>query len=463
MFPFTLRKFSRVVVFLHDSFQWYAYIFTYKKPHWETLANTTFASKNSRQLPAGLLEFAEKHNARRARVVLSQNIQKLDNIELPLDATAEELQTVVAFAYAQATGSEFGTVRVVSSFADSFKMGGDSETLFAGGIETTQLEQYEKNCQTSGLIFDGCGILELAAITVGTKYFDETRFLILRRDKGFYMTCASDEMPMTTSGIALSKNSIEDKTRESERTQATARKLNSQKNIPLQVWHTSDVDSQQLDDLKKSIDPTTQLTIADLTQYLEDIAREIANTTEIGAPSNGGALVGLPEKEKDPYRAGTWLFVAAIVLAILLTLITYQKLRSDMHKIKQKSDAWEKLKNERKKVKDNLAAIDNDRKRNEKIIQILNQKNPLPVSLTTIINELKQNMPIYTRLTNIQQAENEELILTGYTFYQEGFFELKTELNQKLLKYKMTTELKSMEKINNSEIQKFILRIYKIE
>ncbi|MDR1477577.1 MAG: hypothetical protein LBJ00_01390 [Planctomycetaceae bacterium] len=464
MFPFTSRKFSRVAVFLHDGCQWYAYVFVYRKLTWDIFERLTCQGKNSRQIPAALFEFAEKYGARRVRVVLPQNVQKLENIELPSDASAEELQTVTALAYSQATGSEFGTVRVAAAFADVFRMGGTSETLFAAGFETAQLEQYDKTCKSSGLQFDGCGVLEMAAVAVGAKYFDDTRFLILRRDKGFYVTCASDDVPMTTSGIALSSNSsVEDKTRESERTQTIARRLNIQKLFPLQVWYTPDVEQRKIDEIRESIDPVTQVTFTELTKYIDDIAREITAATEINAPSNGGAIVGLPEKEKDPYRAGTWLSAAIVVMAIFIILINYQKLRSDINNIKLKNDAWTKLKNERKKLNDKLTALDSDRKRNDKIIQILNQKNPLPTSLNTLLNELKQNMPLYTKLTSIEQLENEELLLTGYTFYQEGFLELRVLLNQKLLKYKMTTELKSMEKIEDSKNQKFILRVHKIE
>ncbi|MDR1289823.1 MAG: hypothetical protein LBK06_01330 [Planctomycetaceae bacterium] len=464
MFPITSRKFSRVAVFLHDGGQWYAYVFIYRKLSWDIVERFTCLGKNSRQLPAVLLEFAEKYGARRVRVVLPQNIQKLENIELPSDASAEELQTVVALAYSQATGSEFGTVRVAATFADTLRMGGTAETLFAAGFDIAQLEQYEKICKNSGLQFDGCGVLEMVAVAVGAKLFDDTRFLILRHDKGFYVTCASDNIPMTTSGIALSSNSYaEDKTRESERTQTIARRLNSQKLFPLQVWFSPDVEPQKIDEIRNSIDPATQVTFTDLTKYLDDIAREITTTTEINAPSNGGAIAGLPEKEKDPYRAGTWLAAVIVITAILLILANYQKLRSDINNVNRKTEAWTKLKNERKKLNDKLTALDSDRKRNEKIIQILNQKNPLPASLNTLLEELKQNMPLYTKLTSIEQLENEELLLTGYTFYQEGFLELRVLLNQKLLKYKMTTELKSMEKIEDSKNQKFILRVYKVE
>ncbi|MDR0390751.1 MAG: hypothetical protein LBH59_02510 [Planctomycetaceae bacterium] len=461
MFPFVSRKFSRVVIFLHDGWQWYAYVFAYNKSCWEVLDQTVCSGKNSRQIPITLLEFAEKLNARRVRIVLSQNLQKLENIELPLDATAEELQTVVALAYSQITGSEYGTVRVVSAFADTFNMGGTPDTLFAAGIETTQLEQYEKTCQNSELQFDGCGILEMAAITVGTKYFEDTRFLILHRDKGFYVTCALDEMPMMTSGIILS-SAIEDKTRDEERTRVATRRLNVQKILPLQIWYTSDVDAKKIDEIKNTIDPETKLTLTPLSNYHLDIAREIATTTEIGIPSTGGAIIGLPEKEKDPHRAGTWLFTIITILAITLTLVTYQKITTDSKSINLKITAWEKLQNERKKLNDKLSTLDSNRIRNEKITQILNQKNPLPVPIVTLLEEINQKMPIYTKLTTIEQIGDDELQITGYTFFQDGFHELRFRLNEKLRKYNMIVELQIFEKVStDTSEQKFILRIHK--
>ncbi|MDR2116175.1 MAG: hypothetical protein LBP87_07325 [Planctomycetaceae bacterium] len=457
-FP-TSGKYSRVAVFLHDGNQWYAYAFAYQKSLWHTLGQTTLPGKNPRQIPPQLLEFAETHKTRRVRLVLPQNIQKLENVDLPYDASPEELQTIVALSFSQTSGQEFGTIRVAAAFADTFHMGGTNETIYAAAFELTQLEQYEKSCQSVGLRFDGCGVLEMAALAAGVRLHDECRFLILKHDAGFYAVGATDQLPMMTSGIALGTQPEEQK-RETERLQGAARRLNAQKSIPLQILYSSGMNEKRIEELQSIIDPETPVSFTDLSEIAEEIAREIATTSESNIPAGGGSLAGLPEKDKSPYRAGTWMFFFAIIFAILFFAATYCKLHSELNTIKTKTAAWEKLRSERKKLKDKLAAIDSQRNKNEKIIKLLNQKNPLPAFLVPLLIELNENMPIYTRLTEIEQIADEELLLTGYTLYQDGFLQLRPRLNQKMSEYHSLVEQKTLEKVPDSNEQKFVLRVY---
>ncbi|MDR3197418.1 MAG: hypothetical protein LBU34_06060 [Planctomycetaceae bacterium] len=457
-FP-TYGKYSRIAVFVHDGNRWYAYAFAYRKSFWHALGHTTLSGKNPRQIPPQLLEFAETHKVRRVRIVLPQTIQKLENVDLPYDAAPEELQTIIALAFSQTTGQEFGTIRVAAAFADTFRMGGTNETLYAAAFELTQLELYEKLCQPAGLRFDGCGVLEMAALAAGVRMHDESRFLILKRDTGFYAVGATDQLPMMTSGIALGTQPEEHK-RETERLQGAARRINAQKSIPLQILYSSGMDEKRIEELQSIIDPETPVSFTDLSEIAEEIAREIAATPEPNLPAGGGALAGLPEKEKSPYRAGTWMFFFALFFAVFFTAATYYKLQSDLNTINTKTAAWEKLRAERKKLNDKLAAIDAQRNKNEKIIKLLNQKNPLPAVLVPLLVELNENMPVYTRLTEIKQTSGDELQLTGYTLYQNGFLQLRPKLNQKMNEYHALVEQKTLEKITDSNEQRFVLRVY---
>ncbi|MDR2756677.1 MAG: hypothetical protein LBC20_13310, partial [Planctomycetaceae bacterium] len=467
MFLFsTYGKYSRLAVFLHDGYQWYAYVFAYRKSFWHTLAQTTFTGKNPRQIPPQLLEFAETNKVRRVRIVLPQNVQKLDldsNIELPYDAAPEELQTIVAQLFSQTTGQEFGTFRVASAFADTFRMGGTNETLYVAAFELSQLELYEKLCQPVGLRFDGCGALEMAALAVGTRLHDESRFLILKRDTSFYAVGATEQLPMMTSGIAFGTppdERVQETERSSERLQSVARRINTQKSIPLQIWYASGIDEKRLEEVHSIIDSETPVSLTNLSEIAEEIAREIAATTEPNVPAGGGAVAGLPEKERSPYYVGTWLFVFAVVFALLFILISYCKLNSDLNSINAKTAAWEKLRSERKKLNDKLAAIDAQRNKNEKIIKLLTRKNPLPTVLVPLLIELNENMPVYTRLTEFEQISDDELLLTGYTLYQDGFLKLRPKLNQKMNEYNTLVEQKTLEKIPDSNEQRFVLRVY---
>ncbi|MDR2704568.1 MAG: hypothetical protein LBC02_02200 [Planctomycetaceae bacterium] len=461
-FP-THRKYTRIAVFLHDGNQWYAYAFAHQKSLWKTLAQTTLSGKNPRQIPPTLLEFAETNKVQRVRVVLPQNVQKLDNLDLPYDAAPEELQTIIALAFSQTTGQEFGTIRVAAAFADTFRMGGTNETLYAASFELSQMELYDKSCQSAGLRFDGCGVLEMATWAASSRLHDESRFLFLKRETGFYVASATDQLPMMTSGITLGAPSEErgrDAGRETERLQGIARRINAQKNIPLQIWYTSGMDEKKLEELQATIDPETQVACTNLSEIAEEIAREIAATPEPNVPAGGGAVAGLPEKEKSPYRVGTWMFFIALFFALFFIAVTYCKLQSDLHNINNKTAEWDKLRAERKKLNDKLAAIDAQRNKNEKIIKLLNRKNPLPIVLVPLLTELNENMPVYTRLTQIEQIGDEELLLTGYTLYQDGFLKLRPKLNQKMNEYHTLVEQKTLEKIPDSNEQKFVLRVF---
>ncbi|MDR0705325.1 MAG: hypothetical protein LBF88_10105 [Planctomycetaceae bacterium] len=468
-FP-TYGKYSRVAVFLHDGNQWSAYAFAYQKPSWQTLAQTTLSGKNPRQIPPQLLEFAETNKVRRVRIVLTQCVQKLDNVDIPYDAAPEELQTIIALAFSQTTGQEFGTIRVASAFADTFQMGGTNETLYAAGFELSQLELYEKLCQSAGLRFDGCGVLEMAAWATSSRLHDESRFLFLKRDTGFYAVGATEQLPMMTSGITLAtppdergRETERETSRGTERLQGIARRINTQKSIPLQVWYSSGMDEKRLQELQAIIDPETPVSFTDLSEIAEEIAREIAATPEPNVPAGGGAVAGLPEKEKSPYYAGTLMFFIALFFALFFVAVTYCKLQANLNNINNKIAEWDKLRAERKKLNDKLAAIDTQRNKNEKIIQLLSRKNPLPAALVPLLTELNENMPVYTRLTEIEQIGDEELLLTGYTLYQDGFLQLRPKLNRKMNEYQTLVEQKTLEKIPDSNEQKFVLRVYPSE
>jgi hypothetical protein len=322
-------------------------------------------------------------------------------------------------------------------------------------------------CQSVGLRFDGCGSLEIAALAVVVRLHDESRFLILKRETSFYAVGATEQLPMMTSGIAFGTQSDErvQETerlleRSSERLQSIARRINAQKSIPLQIWYVSGIDERRLKEVQAIIDPETPVSLTDLSEIAEEIAREIAATPEPNVPAGGGAVAGLPEKEKSPYRAGTWMFGLALVFALLFTFVTYCKLQSDLNKINTQTAAWEKLRAERKKLNDKLAAIDAQRNKNEKIIKLLNRKNPLPIVLVPLLVELNENMPVYTRLTEIEQISDDELLLTGYTLYQDGFLQLRPRLNQKMSEYNTLVEQKTLEKIPDSNEQRFVLHVY---
>ncbi|MDR1959654.1 MAG: hypothetical protein LBQ54_11540 [Planctomycetaceae bacterium] len=456
---FTSKKHSRIAVFLHDGDRWSAFVFAYSRRNWRSIARTSYSGKNPRQIPGELLDFAEKNGACRVRVVLPRNIQTLDQIELPVDATDEEIHTAVMFAHSSETDQTFGTVRIASSLAGSFQMGGSSETLLLAEFETPLLEQYEKNCRSVRIQFDGAGVLELASLGTVCRQHPESRFLFLRRETGFYAAGATEQLPMTAGGIGLG-SVPEEHGREPERLQRAARRLETHRTVPLVVWSTPSLDSSRESQIRGICGENADVRFVDFADVAEEVAGEIAAAEHPGVPGGGGAFVGLGETGAVPYRAGTWMFFLTILFAGMFVLITMYKQQGELRTIHAKTKAWEVLQAERKKQNEKLSGFDSQRSRYEKIIGLLSEKSPVPKPLMTVLTVLDENMPLYTRLASIEQISDTELLITGYTMYQDGFLELQPALNKELQTMQMVAELKTLEKLPDSREQRFVFKIH---
>ncbi|MDO4550003.1 MAG: hypothetical protein Q4C96_01985 [Planctomycetia bacterium] len=455
---FFSRKKSRVAVLVHDGEQWYGYVMTYARPRWRREAEMKCPGKNPRQIPPGLLDFAEKNNAARIRILVSSELITLPSVEFPPDLSPEEMQMVVQGVMSEQTDLEIGTVRVAAAYAERFHMGAPQEMLLVASFENALLETFEKNCRTIRIPLEGIGCLEMALLGAHARENADRRFLFLKRDSGFYVTHATDFLPMSVNALPL--GALEDtRGRESERLQRAGKRLESQKDVPLSVLSAFTISEDRRVELNTVFGENTDVKWTEYSAFLQMAAEEVAQAEYPGAPDGGGAVCGLGEEDKDPYIAGTWLFFLVIILAVVFVWGAHMKLQRELEGIERKSAAWKALQEERKKQNDILKKIDSERTRYEKITAILQDKNVFPPGFMEILNVLNEKMPPYTRLNSIHQLSPGGYALTGCTRYQEGLMEMIPMLNTALQSVSYVAELSKLEKREESREQDFLIRI----
>ncbi|MDR1491408.1 MAG: hypothetical protein LBT05_01610 [Planctomycetaceae bacterium] len=457
---FFRNKHSKVAVLLHDGGTWFAFAFRFERRIWRCYAQTTLNGKSPRRIPPELLTFAETNHCLRVRLVLPRQIHTLTT-ELPPDITAEEIQTLLVSEASQITGSEFGSVRIAAVKADHDSMSGLPNTIFAAEFEQAALQQYQQQCRQEQLRFDGCAALELTTLAVHSENTPEKRFLFLRQESGFYYVGASDVdaengQPTTVVNIAVGSQNFSKLPEKSERLR---KRLDLHKNIPIEAALCyTEIDEEYKAKLRTLVSEETEAEFIRFADIAEAVARRVAEIT----PTNEDIcpLVSLGEEVTDPHYAGTYILVASLLIAIVLTVGGRWKLQNDLKMIETRAAAWNKLQEERKKVNDKLADIDARRSKCDKVIALLNDKSRTPPGLMKILTELSQNIPAYTKIEAIEQKNGQGKNLfeiRGRTIYQDGLLQFCSQFNNELAGISCNLELKEFEKAaDNPREQLFV-------
>ncbi|MDR1383277.1 MAG: hypothetical protein LBJ67_05440 [Planctomycetaceae bacterium] len=449
------KKHSKVSVLIHDGETWYAFALRRRQRDWMCFDQMTLNGRNPKQIPSALFDFAEKTNCRRIRLVLPRQVQALD-IELPLDLTLEETQTILASELSQTTGSEFGSVRVVSVKAEEFQMGAMPNVLLTSEFENSLLENYGKQCGKEQLLFDGCAALELTALAVHAENASEKRFLLLRRETGFYCVGATETQPMLIGGVAV--GALQNNGENSEKLERLQKRLDIHKNVPIQiVLCNAGIGGEREKQLRTIVDTETDAEFISFNGIAEKIARTVAAVDSAG--EGACPVVSCGEKIIDPHYVGTWILVLSLLFAVAFAFGGKWKLENDLKAVETKAAAWKKIQNERKRLKDKLANIDAERFRCDKVIALLNEKSCTPAGLMKILTELSSNMPLYTKIEKIEQDKTGYEI-SGRTMYQEGLLNFSSKFNAELINISYNLELKTFEKAaDNPREQIFVFRI----
>ena len=449
MWPFSSKKRRRVAVFLHDGANWHAHIFTFGKPRWRSVARTVVVGPNPRSLPEALFDFADKHGARRARLVLPQNIYML-NTQLPRDAEAEELQTAMAFELGTETGADIESLRVAAAQAETFRMGATADMLIAAVFEEDVLEQYEKACQAAGFDFDGAGTLELATLGAHAERCPEARLLLLRRDTAFYAVPATDLTPMTAGAVAFGVDENHQREQDEERRERIVRRFNLHMALPMSICCIPMPEQHRMEQLRELAGGGAEVEFRDFDADVEDVLRQVAQTAEVGFPAGGGAVVSRRPPEVDPYRAGTWIFFLVLLMAVIFVGLFWYKLHSDLTAIEVKSDAWNEIKSKRDALEQKYDSLRSQRSKSEKTVDLLTQRTTLPAGLLPLIDALDKAVPEFTRITSIEGDGKGGFLVYGHTAVQSGLINLERGLLAELGELGHPVEQRELRRMEDS-------------
>lgn len=431
MWPFSSKKRRRVAVFLHDGIAWHADVFAYGRPQWRSVAHTTVAGKNPRNLPESLLDFADEHGALRVRLVLPQNIYTL-NAELPPDAEPEELQTAMAFELGGETGAELEEIRVAAARAETFRMGATSDMLLAAAFDEAALEQYAASCTAAGLDFDGAGALELAALAVHGERRPEARLLVLRHDTTFYAVPATELSPMTAGAVAFAAGEEDYAEMDEERYERVVKRFNLHLSLSMSISCMPMPTESHKDQLRELAGGRADVEFHNLEEDLEDIARHVAETGEVGYPAGGGAVVGTRPPEMDPHRAGTWMFFLVLFFTIGTLGLFWYRFYADLAALNLKADTWAGIQSERSSLKSTHDRLRAERSKCDGTVALLQKRNTLPAGLLPLINALDRAIPEFTRITSIEEDGEGGFLVRGHTAVQSKLSELERALLEDL-------------------------------
>lgn len=457
MWPFSSKQRSRVAVVLHDGAAWHALVFAPAKPRPRLIARMTAGGQNPRDLPDGVLDFAEEHGARRIRLVMTQNVHPL-RAELPTDAEAEEIQTAIAFEMMAETGGEADRLRVAATRAELLRMGAPSGMLLAAGFEQEMLEPYERTCLKAGLDFEGIAALELALLGAHAERRSEARLLFLRRDAGFYAVPGTELSPLSVGSLSLGVRE-DPREWEPERRERLVKRFALHPSVPLVVCCTPMPDAERREQLRSLLGDTVEPEFRDLETDIESLARQVAETPEPGVPAGGGALVGPRAPEKDPHRAGTWLFFLMLLAAACWTGQRWMGLRTERAILAERAKAWEQIQQERKSLQAKLDALNAERKGAEEATAILEVRTPLPEGLMPLLDALDRTMPEFTRVTSIEQSADGGWEIRGQTALQDRLTEMEKGLLEDLGKLGHSVEQRGLTRKEGTLEYEFHYRI----
>lgn len=197
----------------------------------------------------------------------------------------------------------------------------------------------------------------------------------------------------------------------------------------------------------------------DFERQTEDVARQMLAAVEAGVPAGGGALVGTRPPEKDPHRAGTWLFFV-IVLATAIALGAHNhNLKSRLHGLQVKTEAWETISEKRKSLDAKYAGMRGEKTRCEEACELLAVRTPLPPGLQALLDSLDESMPEFTRVTTIQQMAGGGFEVRGHTAVQHRLKELLDSLAAGMQASGQTVVLRSQKQIEGTMEYEFVFAI----
>ncbi len=412
------KKQTPLAMVIHDGSEWHVYLYSLNDGSWQRGKTGRFPGRNPHLLPEKLTAFAAEHGAQRVRILIPSEVYTI-GIELPEDHEPEEAHTALAFELEGETELEVHAMRLAAVRADRFRMGGTSNNVLATPFENSLIQAFDDACRAEGLNFEGVGSMELAVLNYHARNFVEARCLLLRRQSSFYVIPATQGMPFAAQSIPATF-SPDDAAEHQERYERVKRRFKTHADLPLVVWSAGPPDDERRVIISTVAGEQVETTVENIHDSIAEIALHAASAREVGTMFNGCALVGKSEKPKDPYRAGTWIFFGILVMCFLTLGVRYLDMRSDLAVARAREAAWRELEQKRKTLKSKADGMLDERNNCLAIVRQLSGGRNLPAGMLELLDMLRKEMPMYTRLIRLHQNKKGILVLEGTTFYQQA-------------------------------------------
>ena len=438
MWPFSSYSRTPLVIALHNGQGWRARAFRHTRGEWACGEAKEVAGATARQIPKAIFDFAAGADVRRLRVLLSSDIHVL-NIALSEDLADEETHTAIAYEAASEIGVDAQMLRLAAVRGDRYRMGGEPDTVLAAGFEMRQIERYEQDCERAGLAFDGAGALEMAVLGRHAREDENRRLLFIRKQTAFYAVPAGDAGPFVVSTLPLGLAMETDATAR-ERSERALKRVAGQATFPLRIMSCGPLEQERVEWFRGCLGEGDGKDIELLAECEPEVLRHAA-FAEVGGTESGCAFVGTPPKARDPHRAGTVIFVALLVAALLGIGLVWDTSRHDLRHAEAKMAAWQTLESERKKAKDESSTVLKQRNQIIKVQTLINRRDCLPRGLLPVLRVLSGSMPRYSRITSIRQRERARFEIMGVTQWQEGLTNLSGALRGALREEGMVADL----------------------
>lgn len=448
-----------VAVVLYDGRNWYVEVFLFDRKEIMSLGNENFQGNNPLKMPDEITAFALKNGAKRIRILVSADVYVID-LEISDDLELDEVQAATAFELTEFTDLEADQIRPGSVRADLLGMGGAKTSLLTSPFENRTIEIFEESCKIAGAWFEGLGSLELGILVHHAAHFPEERCLIIRPRNSMYIAPASNGQPFSIQTLAVTF-SPKDKQEHPERYERVSRVLNVNLETALHIWHFRELDTAARDIIRNETEYATDLLFYNLQELFNEISARVADTHELDEIHNIAMFVGKEEELKDPYRAGSWMFLIFSLSSILAMGSVHHNLSSELENAKERLAAYETLTNSRNSLSSSIKAIKEQRTQSMRVQTVLSglEASGIPAGLLLLFETLREQMPVYTKINHIYEDESNVLVVKGSSFYQEAIEILSRRISQVLRPEGLLVEPGSIETDKLTGELLFTLRI----
>ncbi len=399
---------------MHDGQRWRVAVMSREKRHWACIDTSEQAGQAQySRLPEELLEFAAHHNATYARVLLASDVQDME-LQLPLDAEPEELQTAVRFEAQESLSLEEPNLRFAAAKASNYAMGANDNVLLLTGFDNALLERYRNFCEEYGLNFTGAGSLEIAALgwTVARKNRLTTpRLLILKEKDAFYAAPAEGDLPFSVTAMPVGHLAGNTGGVDEERLERVARRLGAHGDLPVTVFSC-----RRLDEGEQSKWADMMKAAPVEWHWMGDAAAKIA---AMACASRAGEfdelcpVVGCRPEPRDPYRAGTWLFFAILLVTLLYVGSSWLGLVRRRERIQNRLQRWEELEQARNSAANHVNSLTEQLNNKLDMVRLLRESEVMSETFLQMLNNIAAEVPPHIRIESVRSIERNKYEVKG--------------------------------------------------